>query len=88
MHIATYFPLRYLPIVLCGMGISLFTLLFLFITYPATCEQLALLSGGAFTCGLGPGVYLLGFGIALSIIVWVYLLYSALMSSLEYSWEH
>jgi len=54
MHVATYFPLRYLPIVLCGMGFSLFTLLFLFITYPATCAQLALLSGGAFTCGLGP----------------------------------
>ncbi|OPX74958.1 MAG: hypothetical protein A4E39_00384 [Methanoregulaceae archaeon PtaB.Bin152] len=88
MHIATYFPLRYLPIVLCGMGVSLFTLLFLFVTYPATCAQLALLSGGAFTCGLGPGVYLLGFAIALSVIVWAYLLYSALMSSLEYSWEH
>jgi hypothetical protein len=87
MKMGTFLPLRYIPIVFCGIGISLFTLLFLFITYPATCAQLEWLSGGAFRCGLGPGAYILAFALGLSLIVWMYLLYSALMSSLEYSWD-
>lgn len=87
MKLGTFFPLRYLPIVLLGIGISLFTLLFLFITYPSSCAHLEGISNGAFTCDLGPGAYFIVFAIGLSLIVWMYLLYSAMMSSLEYSWE-
>lgn len=87
MKMGTFLPLRYLPIVFLGMGISLFTLLFLFITYPATCSQIEAWSGGAFRCGLGPGAYILAFALGLSLIVWMYLVYSALRSSLEFSWE-
>jgi len=87
MRIGTFFPMRYLPIVLLGIGISLYVLLFLLVTYPATCANLERLSGGLYTCGLGPGAYLLVFGIGLALFVWLYLLYSALMSSLQYSWE-
>ncbi len=75
--------MRYLPIVLAGLGLSLYTMIFLFITYPSTCTALSQLSGGAITCGIGPGVYILGFALGLCVIVYLYLLYSALMTSLE-----
>lgn len=87
MKIGTFFPMRYLPIVLLGIGISLYILLFLFVTYPATCAQIERLSGGFSTCSLGPGAYILAFAIGLGLVVWMYLLYSALVSSLEFSWE-
>ena len=45
------------------------------------------IDSGAFRCGLGPGAYILAFALGLSLIVWMYLVYSALRSSLEYSWE-
>jgi hypothetical protein len=60
---------------------------YLFIQYPYTCAKLEWLPGGAFRCGLGPGAYILAFALGLSLIVWMYLLYSALMSSLEYVGE-
>lgn len=76
-------PLLDLPIIVLGIGICVWMLSYIFVEYPATCAKLECMSHGAYTCGLGPGLYIFGFAIVLSLVVFGYLLYSALMRSLE-----
>lgn len=83
MNPDTRHPFTDLPLIFLGIAICLWFLWYLFVAYPATCAKYEWMTHGAFTCGLGPGAYILGLGLGLSLIVFGYVLYSALMRSLE-----
>lgn len=79
----TVHPLQDLPVIFLGIGVCLYILWHLFIYYPTTCAKYEWMSYGAFTCGLGPGAYILGLAAGLCLIYWFYYLHWCLKKSLE-----